>query len=117
MELFIRLLGSLLVFVHHCIYHCFDRIVIRGHLSGMSRPEQLVWFSRQVVGVASVDKEVLSRRTVAYQDWVEAFARNHDTPVEWAETGVRNEDYVARSLRARVRAKPFCPKTPPPSEV
>ena len=32
MELFIQLFGKLLVFV----YHCFDRIVIHGYLSGLS---------------------------------------------------------------------------------
>jgi hypothetical protein len=25
---------------------------------------------------------------------VEAYARNHHTPIEWAEKGVRKEDYV-----------------------
>ena len=59
MELFTKLLGSLLVFV----YHCFDRIVIHGYLSGLSRPEQAVYFFRQVVGVAIVGKEALSQRT------------------------------------------------------
>jgi hypothetical protein len=37
MELFTKLFGDLLLFV----YHCFDRIVINGYLSGLSRPEQL----------------------------------------------------------------------------
>jgi hypothetical protein len=100
MELFTKLFGSLLVF----IYHCFDRIVIHGYLSGLSRPEQVVYFFRQVVGVAAVGKEVLSRRTNEYQHWVEAFACNHETPIEWAEKGVRKEDYVQRWLRAMVRA-------------
>jgi len=59
MELFTRLFGSLLVFV----YHCFDRIIIHGYLSGLSRPEQVVYFFRQVVGVAIVGKEVLRQRT------------------------------------------------------
>ena len=36
MELFAKLFDSLLVFV----YHCFDRIVIHGYLSGLSRPER-----------------------------------------------------------------------------
>ncbi len=40
MELFTKLFGSLLVFV----YHCFDRIVIYGYLSGLSRPAQVVYF-------------------------------------------------------------------------
>jgi len=45
MELFTKLFGSLLVFV----YHCFDRIVIHGYLSALSRPEQVVFFFRQIV--------------------------------------------------------------------
>jgi hypothetical protein len=39
-------------------------------------------------------KEVLSQRTADYQAWVEAFARNHRLPIEWAEKGVRKEDHV-----------------------
>jgi hypothetical protein len=52
MELFAQLFGDLLAFV----YHCFDRIVIYGYLSGLSRPEQVVYFFRQIVGVPAVDK-------------------------------------------------------------
>ena len=63
MELFARLFGGLLLFVHHC----FDRVVIHGYLSGLSRPEQVVYFFRQVVGVSAITKEVLSRRTNEYQ--------------------------------------------------
>jgi hypothetical protein len=33
METFTKLSGSLLIFV----YHCFDRVVIHGYLSGLSR--------------------------------------------------------------------------------
>jgi len=103
MELFTKLFGSLLVFV----YHCFDRIVIHGYLSGLSRAEQVVYFFRQVVGVAAVDKEVLRKRTDAYQSWVEAYAHNHHTPIEWAAKGVRKEDYVLRRLHAMERAGRF----------
>lgn len=99
MELFIKLFGDLVVFV----YHCFDRIVIHGYLSGLSRPEQVAYFFRQVVGVPVISKEVLSRRTADYQNWVEAFARNHDIPIEWAEKGVRKEDHVRPWLRKMVR--------------
>jgi hypothetical protein len=64
------------------------------YLSGLSRPEQVVHFFRQVIGVPAVSKEVLSGRTADYQNWVEAFARNHGLPIEWAEKGVRKEDHV-----------------------
>jgi hypothetical protein len=100
MELFAKLFDSLLVFV----YHCFDRIVIHGYLSGLSRPEQVVYFFRDVVGVPVVDKTVLSQRTGDYRQWVNAFARNHHTPIEWAQKGVRKEDYVRPCLRRMERA-------------
>lgn len=38
MELFHELFSSLLLLV----YHCFDRIVINGYLSGLTRPENAV---------------------------------------------------------------------------
>ena len=40
METFMRLYSNLIVFV----YHCFDRIVINGYLSTLSRPESVVYF-------------------------------------------------------------------------
>jgi hypothetical protein len=102
MEVFTKLFGDLLVFV----YHCFDRIVIHGYLSGLSRPEQ-VHFFRRMVGVPAVSKEVLSARTADYQNWVEAFARNHGLPIEWAEKGVRKEDHVLSWLRRMSRNDAF----------
>jgi len=98
-ETFTRLFGSLLLFV----YHCFDRVVINGYLSGLSRPAQVAYFFHNVVGEPVICKEVLSRRTNEYQAWVEAFARNH-APIEWAEPKVRKEDYVRPALRRMERA-------------
>ena len=103
MELFTKLFSDLLVFV----YHCFDRVVIHGYLSGLSRPEQVVHFFRQVVGAPVVSKEVLSERTADYQNWVEAFARNHNIPIEWAEKGVRKVDYVQPWLRKMLRKNAY----------
>ena len=103
MELFTKLFGDLLLFV----YHGFDRIVIHGYLSGLSRPEQVVYFFRKVVGVAVLSKEILSQRTAEYQNWVEAFARNHNIPVEWAEKGVRKEDYVLPWLRRMTKRNAY----------
>jgi hypothetical protein len=103
MEIFAKLFGKLLVFV----YHCFDRIVINGYLSGLSRPEQVVYFFRQVVEVSAVTKEALSQRTGDYQGWVESFARNHELPIEWAVKGVRKEEYVRRWQRWMERRDRF----------
>jgi hypothetical protein len=99
-EAFTKLFGSLLLFV----YHCFDRVVINGYLSGLSRPGQVAYFFQNVVGEPMICKEVLSRRTNEYQAWVEAFARNHGVSIEWAEPKVRKEDYVRPALRRMERA-------------
>ncbi len=99
MDVFTKLFGDFLVFV----YHCFDRIVIHGYLTALSRPELVVHFFRDIVGVAEVSKEVLSQRTNDYQRWVEAYARNHAIPFEWAEKGVRKEDHVLPWLKRMAR--------------
>ena len=103
MEEFTQLFGSLLALV----YHCFDRIVIRGHLPLLTRPENIVHFFRDVHGVSVITKEVLRQRTTEYNQWVEAFARNHHIPLEWAESGVRKEDYVRPRLRQMERRQRF----------
>jgi hypothetical protein len=103
MEEFARLFGSLLALV----YHCFDRIVILGHLPLLTRPENIVHFFRNVHGVGAITKEVLRQRTTDYNQWVEAFARNHHIPIEWAEKGIRKEDYVLPRLRQMERNRRF----------
>ena len=103
MERFTRLFGDLLTFV----YHCFDRIVIHGYLSGLSRPEQVVYFFREVLEIPVVSKEVLSQRTDDYRNWVEAYARNHKIPIEWAEKGLRKEDHVLPALRRMEKRDAF----------
>src|SRR6516162_7872511 len=63
----------------------------------------MVYFFREVVGVPVITKEILRQRTDAYQNWVEAFARNHKIPIQWPEKGTRKEDYVLRWLRRMER--------------
>jgi hypothetical protein len=90
METFAKLFGSLLALV----YHCFDRVVILGHLPLLTRPENIVHFFRDIHEVETISKEVLRQRTDDYHRWVEAFAKKRKIPMEWAEKGVRKEDYV-----------------------
>ena len=49
----------------------------------------------------------MSQRTADYQNWVEAFARNHNIPIEWAEKGVRKEDYVLPWLRRMTKRNAY----------
>lgn len=103
MEIFTRLFGSLLIFV----YHCFDRIVILGHIPLLTRPENIVHFFRDVHQTDAITKEVLRQRTSEYNRWVDAFARNHKIPIEWAEKGVRKEDFVRPYLQRMQRQNRF----------
>src|SRR5690242_9420583 len=48
-----------------------------------------------------------SQRTADYQAWVEAFARNHRLPIEWAEKGVRKEDHVVPWQRRMARKRVY----------
>ncbi len=103
METFTKLFGSLVAFV----YHCFDRIVILGHLPLLTRPENIVHFFREVHQVGAITKEVLRERTDDYTRWVDSFARNHRIPMEWAQKGVRKEEYVRPRLRQMERQDRF----------
>src|ERR1700730_14619061 len=102
METFAKLFGSLLALV----YHCFDRIFILGHLPLLTRPD-IVYFFRDVHYVGAITEEVLRQRTNDYHRWVDAFASNHKIPMEWAEKGVRKEDYVRPALRRMERRNQF----------
>jgi hypothetical protein len=67
----------------------------------------VVYFFRQILNLPAVSQEVLSQRTNDYRSWVEAFARNHGTPMEWAEKGVRKEDRVLPAFRRLEKKNAF----------
>lgn len=103
METFAKLFGSLLAFM----YHCFDRIVILGHIPLLTRPENIVHFFRDVHHAGAITKDLLRQRTDEYHRWVAAFAAHRSIPVEWAEHGVRKEDYVRPYLQRMERRDRF----------
>src|SRR5579859_472965 len=49
------------------VYTCWDRIVLNGYLERLQRPEYLVHFFHDVVGVACIEPAVLEQRTNAYK--------------------------------------------------
>src|SRR5262247_653659 len=87
METFMRLNGGLIVFV----YHCFDRIVINGYLSMLSRPENVVYFFHKVVGIPLITKEVSGKAFYPALVVVSPLHQNHNLPMQWAEKGVKKE--------------------------
>jgi len=94
MQLFLNLFGPFLQW----FYHCFDRMVISGYLSFLTRENNVVYFFREVCGYPGVSKEVFSQRTKDYRTWVERYAARNHIPIEWAEAGVRKKDYLAPKL-------------------
>src|SRR3954467_4706512 len=75
-------------------YTCLDRIVLHGYLTGLQRPEQLVYFFHDVVGVACIEPKVLQGRTNVYRAWVEQYTQGQGIPVPAAPKGVRKEEVV-----------------------
>ena len=63
----------------------------------------IVHFFRDVHGTYPITKEALRQRTNEYNRWVDAFARKQDIPIEWAQKGVRKEDYVRPALHRMER--------------
>jgi hypothetical protein len=94
METFQKLFERFLVFV----YHCFDRIVIQGHLPLLAREAHSVHFFRDVRREYPITEKVLQQRTTAYRTWVDSYARNHKVPVERAKKDVSKEEHVRRYL-------------------
>jgi len=73
----------------------------------LSRPENVVYFFRNILEKPCITKEILGLRTKDYNNWVDSYARNHRIPLEWAEKGVRKEDYVRPYLKAMQRKNQF----------
>ena len=91
MERLLVLLGTAVQFV----YTCWDRIVINGYIDRLQRPENLVYFFREVVGIDCIEPTVLAQRTNAYRAWVRRITDEQGIPVLPAPPkGVRKEDFV-----------------------
>jgi len=73
---------------------CLDRIVLHGYLTGLQRPEQLVYFFHDVVGVDCIEPKVLLGRTNTYRAWVEQYTQGQGIPVLMAPKGVRKAELV-----------------------
>src|SRR5438128_10721257 len=89
-----ELLGPAVQFV----YTCWDRIVLNGYIERLQRPENLVHFFHDVVGIACIEPAVLEQRTNAYKAWVRRVTDELAIPVLAAPPappkGVRKENFV-----------------------
>ncbi len=102
MERLLDLLGQSVQF----FYTCWDRIVLNGYIERLQRPENLVHFFHDVVGIACIEPAVLEQRTNAYRAWVRCVTDEWDIPVLPApRKPVRNEDFVQPFYR-RLKGEP-----------
>src|ERR1700674_3204460 len=77
------------------VYTCWDRIVLNGYIERLQRPENLIYFFHDVVGVDCIEPSVLEQRTKAYKAWVRRITDELGIPVVAAPPkGVRKEDFV-----------------------
>ncbi|MBV9580076.1 MAG: hypothetical protein JO057_15925 [Chloroflexi bacterium] len=81
------------------VYTAWDRIVLTGYIDQLQRPENLVRYFRDVLGVASVTPEVLISRTGPYPAWVTRSCGVQKIPLLSAPKGVRKEEFVAPHYR------------------
>src|SRR2546423_15624566 len=90
----LALLGQAVQFA----YTCWDRIVLNGYIERLQRPENLIYFFHDVVGIACIEPAVLEQRTTAYKAWVRRVTDEWGIPVLAAPPapprGQRKEDFV-----------------------
>src|SRR5258706_8427283 len=85
-----ELLGQAVQFA----YTCWDRIVLSGYIERLQRPENLIYFFEDVVGINAIEPAVLEQRTHAYKAWVRRVTDERGIPVLAAPRGVGEEEPV-----------------------
>src|SRR5438045_2235967 len=101
MERLSAVLGQAVQFV----YTCWDRIVLSGYIERLQRPENLIYFFHDVVGINAVEPAVLEQRTNAYKAWVRRITDERGIPVLAAPHGVKKEDLVEPYYRRWKRSE------------
>jgi len=97
-------LGELVGRLTSASYHCFDRVVLFGHLMGLTRPGGLHNIFRSALGIEEITPEVLQARTERYKQWIYSYAQNRRIPIFMPSPKVRKEDVVEGYYR-RFRGK------------
>ena len=95
MDRFLQLFGRFVEFS----YAVWDRIVLRGYYERLQRPENIVYFFRDVIGVPCITPKVLAERTERYRKWVVGYASKRGIAIVGAPKGVRKDEFVAPDYR------------------
>ncbi len=73
-------LGGVLEPLMAASYECFDRVVLFGHLMGLTRAGGLHKIYRNALGIKEITPEVLLARTERYRKWVNSFCKESRHP-------------------------------------
>jgi hypothetical protein len=95
MNRFLELFGHLVQFT----YGVWDRIVLRGYYERLQRPENVVYFFRDVCGIPRITPKVLAARTEKYREWLTTYTKRRGVAVLRAPKGARKEEVVAPYFR------------------
>ena len=68
--------------------------MLNGYIERLQRPENLVYFFREVGGIRCIEPAVLASRTERYRSWVRADTAERAIPLLPAPKGERKEDLV-----------------------
>src|SRR6266852_8414824 len=83
-----ELLGQAVQFA----YTCWDRIVLSGYIERLQRPENLIYFFHDVVGIDRIEPAVLEQRTSADKTCVRRVTEEHRSPVVAAPRGGKKDE-------------------------
>lgn len=90
MHRFLQLFGDFVDFT----YGVWDRIVLRGYYQRLQRPENIVYFFRDVCGIYPITPDVLASRTQHYRKWLDGYAAQRGIPILSAPQATRKEKFV-----------------------
>jgi len=79
----LALLGTAVQFV----YTCWDRIVINGYIDRLQRPENLIYFFHDIVGIDCIEPAVLAQRTNTYRAWLRRITEEQGIPCAGSAAG------------------------------
>ena len=65
-----------------------------GYIERLQRPENLIHFFHDIVGIDCIEPAVLEQRTNAYKTWVRRITEEQGIPVMAAPHGVKKEELV-----------------------
>jgi hypothetical protein len=86
-------------------YSCFDRLILNGYINRFHSPGSIIWFLRFRRQLGFLTRQVFSRISQDYHDWVADFAARQGADIVEPPQDVRREDWVEPYFR-RLQGQP-----------